>query len=118
MIEAGRGRTTGPDVRPHLLLHAGCPARSARLVRGGRAGRSQYVDSVRINLGLVQPDVDVFWDLAPHDLSILDAPAARRHRVGGVGRQGADPIGAGHACIGYLSLELDGGRSPTFTSTG
>ena len=35
-------------------------------------GDIQFVDSVRINLGLVQPDVDVFWDLAPHDLSILD----------------------------------------------
>ena len=32
----------------------------------------QFVDSVRINLGLVQRDVDVLWDLAPHDLSILD----------------------------------------------
>ena len=35
-------------------------------------GELQYFDSVRINLGLVQPDIDVFWDLAPHDLSILD----------------------------------------------
>ena len=32
----------------------------------------QFVDSMRINLGLIQPDVDVLWDLAPHDLSILD----------------------------------------------
>ena len=38
----------------------------------GVLGDIQYVDSVRINLGLVQPDVDVLWDLAPHDLSILD----------------------------------------------
>ena len=35
-------------------------------------GHILYIDSIRINLGLVQPDVDVFWDLAPHDLSILD----------------------------------------------
>ena len=43
------------------------------LVRGGELGDLQYLDSVRINLGLVQRDVDVIWDLAPHDLSILDS---------------------------------------------
>ena len=43
-----------------------------RLVHAGDLGDIQFVDSVRINLGLVQPDVDVLWDLAPHDLSILD----------------------------------------------
>ena len=42
------------------------------VVAAGTLGDILYVDSVRINLGLVQPDVDVFWDLAPHDLSILD----------------------------------------------
>ena len=41
-------------------------------VMAGTLGDILYVDSVQINLGLVQPDVDVFWDLAPHDLSILD----------------------------------------------
>ena len=40
--------------------------------RRATLGDILFVDSVRINLGLVQPDVDVFWDLAPHDLSILD----------------------------------------------
>jgi predicted dehydrogenase len=37
----------------------------------GKLGELFYVDSVRINLGLFQPDVSVIWDLAPHDLSIL-----------------------------------------------
>ena len=44
----------------------------AAMVAAGDLGDILFVDSVRINLGLVQPDVDVFWDLAPHDLSILD----------------------------------------------
>jgi predicted dehydrogenase len=39
-------------------------------VHGGELGALQFIDSVRINLGLVQSDID--WDLAPHDLSILD----------------------------------------------
>ena len=60
------------DVRPHLLLHAGRAAASASWCAPATLGEIQFVDSVRINLGLVQPDVDVFWDLAPHDLSILD----------------------------------------------
>ncbi len=37
----------------------------------GQLGSLFYIDSVRINLGLFQPDVSVVWDLAPHDLSIL-----------------------------------------------
>jgi predicted dehydrogenase len=41
-------------------------------VHSGELGDIQFVDSVRINLGLVQRDVNVLWDLAPHDLSILD----------------------------------------------
>ena len=49
------------------------------------SGDIHYVDSVRINLGLVQPDVDVIWDLAPHDLSILDFILPERRRPG-VGR--------------------------------
>ena len=52
-------------------------------------GDLQFFDSVRINLGLVQRDVDVLWDLAPHDLSILDhvlpegvaTHRRRRHRA-------------------------------------
>ena len=50
---------------------------------------------MRINLGLIQPDVDVFWDLAPHDLSILDFMLPGGLRPLGVAAQGADPLGAG-----------------------
>jgi predicted dehydrogenase len=64
---------------------------------------------VRINLGLVQPDVDVFWDLAPHDLSILDFILPGGLRPTGVAAQGADPLGAGKPCVGYLTLPLPGG---------
>jgi predicted dehydrogenase len=80
-----------------------------RLVQDGTLGAIQYLDSVRVNLGLVQPDVDVFWDLAPHDLSILDAvlPPSRAPRA--VAAHGADPLGTGRLCIGYLALPLAGG---------
>ena len=42
------------------------------LVEDGELGELYYYDSVRVNLGLFQPDVDVIWDLAVHDLSIMD----------------------------------------------
>jgi predicted dehydrogenase len=72
-------------------------------------GEILYVDSTRINLGLVQPDVDVFWDLAPHDLSILDFILPGRLDPQSVSASGADPLGAGKACIGYLTMPLSFG---------
>lgn len=41
------------------------------IVRSGELGRIYYVDAARLNLGLFQSDINVLWDLAPHDLSIL-----------------------------------------------
>jgi predicted dehydrogenase len=80
-----------------------------RLVRDGHVGDIHYVDSVRINLGLLQPDIDVFWDLAPHDLAILDVILPERSRPVAVSAQGADPLDTGFACVGYLTLRLEGG---------
>jgi predicted dehydrogenase len=42
------------------------------LITSGEIGKVKYFDSTRINLGLIQQDVNVLWDLAPHDISILD----------------------------------------------
>lgn len=56
----------------HTFLFTGAVQRIAEIVRAGELGRICYYDSMRVNLGLFQPDVDVLWDLAPHDLSILD----------------------------------------------
>lgn len=79
------------------------------LVAEGALGEIMFVDSVRINLGLIQPDVDVFWDLAPHDLSILDFVLPGGLRPTGVSAQGADPVGSGKSCVGYLTLPLPHG---------
>ena len=56
----------------HTFCYTSAVTELRSLVRSGDLGDVQFVDSVRINLGLVQRDVDVLWDLAPHDLSILD----------------------------------------------
>jgi predicted dehydrogenase len=79
------------------------------LVVGGELGELLYYDSVRVNLGLVQQEIDVFWDLAPHDLSILDFILGHGREPVTVTAQGADPLGLGHACVGYLTLAYDDG---------
>ncbi|MEA5456683.1 Gfo/Idh/MocA family oxidoreductase [Sinomonas sp. JGH33] len=79
------------------------------LLLGGELGDILYVDSVRINPGLVQPDVDVFWDLAPHDLSILDFVLPDGLTPDAVSAHGADPLGTGRDCVGHLSFDLPDG---------
>ena len=56
----------------HTFLFTGAVGRIADAVRAGELGKICYYDSMRVNLGLFQPDVNVLWDLAPHDLSIID----------------------------------------------
>jgi predicted dehydrogenase len=56
----------------HTFVYTGAVRKIKELVDGGRLGRIYYYDSVRVNLGLFQHDVNVLWDLAVHDLSILD----------------------------------------------
>ncbi|GCD95408.1 Gfo/Idh/MocA family protein [Embleya hyalina] len=79
------------------------------MIHGGELGDIRFFDSVRINLGLVQPDVDVLWDLAPHDLSILDFILPPGVRPVSVSAHGADPLGTGRACLAYLVLRLSNG---------
>lgn len=78
------------------------------IVADGTLGDIQYFDSVRVNLGLVQHDIDVLWDLAPHDLSILDFVLPDGLRPMAVAAHGADPVGTGQACVAYLTLQLPG----------
>jgi predicted dehydrogenase len=96
-----------------MIDHTYCYTPAVRyieqVVRSGTLGDILYVDSTRINLGLVQPDVDVFWDLAPHDLSILDFILPNGLDPTSVSATGADPLGAGKACIGYLTMPLASG---------
>lgn len=42
-----------------------------QVIQSGELGKIYYLNSTRVNLGLLQPDINVMWDLAPHDLSIL-----------------------------------------------
>jgi predicted dehydrogenase len=108
MIDAARERDL-VLMADHTYCYTPVVARIAELVADGVLGEILYVDSVRINLGLVQPDVDVFWDLAPHDLSILDFVLPGGLRPEGVAAHGADPLSTGRSCVGYLTMPLAGG---------
>jgi predicted dehydrogenase len=56
----------------HTFLFSGAVRKIRQLVDDGTLGPLYYFDSTRVNLGLFQHDVSVVWDLAPHDLSIMD----------------------------------------------
>jgi predicted dehydrogenase len=56
----------------HVYVFHDAVLKLKQLMTGGSLGAISYYDSLRINLGLFQPDMNVLWDLAPHDFSIMD----------------------------------------------
>jgi predicted dehydrogenase len=56
----------------HTFLFTGAVKKIGQLLEEGTLGKIYYYDSTRVNLGLFQHDINVIWDLAPHDLSIID----------------------------------------------
>ncbi len=57
----------------HTFLFTGAVRKIQKLLNEGMLGKLYYYDSTRVNLGLFQHDVNVIWDLAPHDLSIMNS---------------------------------------------
>lgn len=86
----------------HTFIYTGAVRKIRELVDSGELGELYYYDSVRVNLGLFQPDINVIWDLAVHDLSILNyicpwAPTA-------VSATGLNHLPDKPADIGFLTL--------------
>jgi predicted dehydrogenase len=94
----------------HTFLYSGAVRTIRDLVRRGDLGDVYYFDSVRVNLGLFQPDVNVLWDLAAHDLAIMDfVLGAEAAQVSAVG---ADPLSyssQGHESIAYVTVRYESG---------
>ncbi|WP_410814254.1 Gfo/Idh/MocA family protein [Micromonospora sp. 067-2] len=105
--EADRRRLT--LMCDHTYCYTPAVLRIRELLHSGDLGELHYLDSVRINLGLVQRDIDVIWDLAPHDLSILDFVLPPGIVPVAVAAHGVDGIGAGRSCVAYLTLRLNTG---------
>ena len=86
----------------HTFIYTGAVRKIRELVENDELGDLYYYDSVRVNLGLFQPDVNVIWDLAVHDLSIMDyifpsTPVA-------VSATGVSHVPGKPANIAYLTL--------------
>ncbi|WP_241965236.1 Gfo/Idh/MocA family protein [Microbacterium telephonicum] len=105
-LAAERGLVLMAD---HTYCYTPAVLKIREIIAEGMLGDILFVDSVRINLGLIQPDVDVFWDLAPHDLSILDFVLPGGLDTTSVSAHGSDPLRTGKACVGYLAMPLAGG---------
>jgi len=89
----------------HTFVYTGAVQKIKELVDSGQLGRLYYYDSVRINLGLFQHDISVIWDLAVHDLAIMDYVLDRVPRA-------AAAIGVAHipgrpVNMGYLTCFFD-----------
>jgi predicted dehydrogenase len=93
----------------HTFCYTAAVGELRRLSHSGELGEFLYYDSVRINLGRLQPDVNVLWDLAPHDISILLFVLPEDLRPLRVAAKLADPIAYTQASIGHLYIEFDGG---------
>jgi predicted dehydrogenase len=98
----------------HTFIYSGPVQKIKQIVDSGEIGEIYFIDSVRINLGMFQHDVNVVWDLAPHDLSILD------HIVGRLPRS-LSAFGTCHANeekniedVAYLNLDFNDGLLASF----
>tara|TARA_B100000886_G_C20419022_1_gene490590 strand:+ start:1344 stop:2348 length:1005 start_codon:yes stop_codon:yes gene_type:complete len=89
----------------HTFLFTGAVMKIKEIIDSGEIGDITYFDSVRVNLGLFQHDVNVIWDLAPHDLSILFHISDERPVS--VTANGVDHLNNGLADIAYLTLHYD-----------
>lgn len=96
-----KGRTLMVD---HTFVYTGAVRKMKEIVAGGELGELLYFDSVRINLGLFQRDINVLWDLAPHDLSIMDYLIEREPDA--VSALGSCHIETGIENIAYLMLHF------------
>ena len=104
---AARGLTLMVD---HTFLYTGAVRKIRQLIDDGKIGDIYYFDSVRVNLGLFQHDYNVVWDLAPHDLSIMQYLIdARPVQVSAVG---ASPIALDEKrleSMAYITVRFDSG---------
>jgi predicted dehydrogenase len=89
----------------HTFLYTGAVQKMQELIKSGTVGRPQYFDSARINLGLFQADVNVLWDLAPHDISILNFLVDEQPIS--VNATGVSHTGNGIENIAYMTLNYE-----------
>ena len=90
----------------HTFVFTGAVRKMKELIASNEIGDIYYFDSVRINLGLIQADVNVVWDLAPHDVSIMDFLIGQDPVA--VSATGASHGGSPTENIAYVTVRYEG----------
>ena len=90
----------------HTFLYTGAVRRMKALVDAGEIGDLLYFDSVRISLGLVQSDINVLWDLGPHDLAIMDY-LCKREPIS-ISATGVKHLETPYQNIAYVTVQSEG----------
>jgi predicted dehydrogenase len=90
----------------HTFVYTGAVQTIKQLIEGGSLGQIYYYDSVRVNLGLFQRDVNVLWDLAVHDLSIMDYVLGKQPVA--VAATGSAHVPGAQVNLAYLTCYFDG----------
>jgi len=91
----------------HTFLFTGAVRKIREIIDSGELGSLFFYDSTRVNLGLFQHDINVVWDLAPHDFSIMnylinDNPLA-------ISAQGTEHFGTGIEDVAYIAVHFHNG---------
>jgi len=89
----------------HTFLYTGAVRKIRQVIDDGVLGNLYYFDSSRVNLGLFQHDVNVVWDLAPHDISIMDYVIGEKPQA--VVATGIGHFGRGLEDVAYLTFYYD-----------
>ena len=90
----------------HTFVYNPAVEELRRIVASGRLGRILYADCARLNLGLIQTHVNVIWDLAPHDISILLHVLKRTPKA--VAARGQACVHPTHVDVAYLEMAFEG----------
>ncbi|MDO8446225.1 MAG: Gfo/Idh/MocA family oxidoreductase [Deltaproteobacteria bacterium] len=89
----------------HTFLFTGAVRKIKELIDANTLGNLYYYDSTRVNLGLFQHDINVIWDLAPHDFSIIDYVI--KERPAAIAVNAADHFGRGLADVAYITIYFE-----------
>ncbi len=99
----------------HTFVYTSAVRKIKEIVHNGKIGEIFYISSRRLNLGLFQKDINVAWDLAPHDISIIlfmmdESPVA-------VNCQGKSHVNTGIEDVTNISLDFSNGGFATIHSS-
>jgi predicted dehydrogenase len=90
----------------HTFLFTGAVKKMKELIDSKTLGNLYYYDSIRVNLGLFQHDVNVLWDLAPHDISILNHLIEDLKPIS-LNAVGSDHFNKGLEDVAYLNIQFE-----------